>query len=90
MLGMFYYRQISPGELKLLIRNQEWRTNPKIIRRIRVGGVDSPYTVDEIEYLHFIQKLEDKYKLCQEDRVANIFVDGEMQFHMNNIDGWHP
>lgn len=88
MLGMFYEREITEEEYEHLAK-LKYR-NPMSVRKIKVGGVYAPYTIGQIEIMHYVQKLEDKYKFCKEDRVANIFEDGGIQFHMNNIDGWHP
>jgi len=88
MLNMFYERKITDEEFEKLdnIKNH----NPMAVRRVKVGDTFAPFTVGQIELFHYIQKLEDKYQFCKEDRIANIFEDRGIQFHMNNIDGWHP
>jgi hypothetical protein len=37
-----------------------------------------------------MQKLEFKYEKAKEDRIMDLDLDGNLVFHMNNIDGWHP
>ncbi len=95
MLGMFYEKKFSRGELRHIRKIQEWRHNPNINRRIKVGGEILPMTVDDFELIHALQKLEDRYKDAPEDKLKDIDEDlksgeGIIIFHLNNINGWHP
>ena len=84
MEGMFYEREITDEEYKKLAKIKY--QNPMAERKIKVGGVYAPFTIGQIELFHYLQKLEDKYKISKGDRMANIFEDGGIQFRMTNVD----
>lgn len=84
MEGLFYEREITDEEYKKLAQIKY--QNPMSERKIKVGGVYAPFTIGQIELFHYLQKLEDKYKISKTDRMANIFEDGGIQFRMTNVD----
>lgn len=84
MEQLFYEREITDEEYKKLAKIKY--QNPMSERKIKVGGVYAPFTIGQIELFHYLQKLEDKYKISKDDRMANIFEDGGIQFRMTNVD----
>ena len=84
MEGLFYEREITDEEYEKLAKIKYH--NPMSERKIKVGGVYAPFTIGQIELFHYLQKLEDKYKISKDDRMANIFEDGGIQFRMTNVD----
>ncbi len=84
MEELFYEREITDEEYKKLAKIKY--QNPMAEKKIKVGGVYAPFTIGQIELFHYLQKLEDKYKISKDDRMANIFEDGGIQFRMTNID----
>lgn len=102
MLSMFYKKKITNEELseaRILQRRLSngpgftmnyWddrkRGDLTLVKTIKTNNPQMAL----VRFMHFIQGLEDKYQICKEDRINEVFSDGWAQFHLNNIDGWHP
>lgn len=55
-----------------------------------ISYTETNITMSMVRFLNFMQKLEFKYEKAKEDRIMDLDLDGNLVFHMNNIDGWHP
>lgn len=55
-----------------------------------IGTIETKSPMSLVRYINFMQKLEDKYQFHKDDRIHTVYADGGIEFHMNNIDGWHP
>ena len=58
------------------------------LKWIKSIGTKAPMSL--VRFIRHIEKLEKKYAHHEDDRLKEIFGDGGIIFHLNNIDGWHP
>ncbi len=53
-------------------------------------GVKTKAPMALARFIRYLEKLEKKYQHHEDDYLKEIFGDGGIIFHLNNIDGWHP
>jgi len=92
MLGMFYERKCTTEEVATLItlRRQHGRSPSSTFKFSNVELKTSKGMMALARWIRFVQKLEDKYAFHPDDKLAEVFGDNMIKFHLNNIDGWHP
>ena len=97
---MVYERKISTEEVANIIilrkayeksnmsRFSFWDDRGINMQHVKTIGTKGPVAL--VRLVNALQKIETRYALHPDDRIKEIFGDGGAEFHLNNINGWHP
>lgn len=70
------------------IQSFEDAFNTGNLQHLKTIGTKGPMAL--VRFVNHIQKIETRYAHHTDDRLKEVFGDGGVVFHLNNIDGWHP
>jgi len=67
-----------------------WDDTDPDIKQTLISETITNVNLATVRFIRFMQSLEIKYTHHMDDNIKEMDHDGNLKFHLNNINGWHP